>query len=159
MTTKQLLDQISYLRCTIAPNIRQKVKNKRDGTFTTLSDDELRWQITDVIKPVEDLDTDLDSVVLTALPNDEDAIGTDDSTAEERPVGHIAVWKCAFKRQCVGVLVIEKKQQLFRKVCNGYCKISDLIEDVDQWDLKEIIPPNDYCYVESNGTVLLKLLV
>ena len=62
-----------------------------------------------------------------------------------------------FDRQCVGVLVTAKKLQLFRKVSTCYYKISDLAEDSDQWKLIEIIPSEDYCYVENNETVLLKL--
>ena len=94
MNTKQLLDQIAYLRCTIAPNIRQKVKNKETGKFIILTDDELRRQITDVVKPVDEIVMDVDNLVLTALTNDQDdpaLLETNQSTSE-CPVGQMAVW-------------------------------------------------------------------
>ena len=64
-----------------------------------------------------------------------------------------------FDRQCIGVLVTRKKLQLFRNIATCYYKASDLTEDPNQWQLVNILPSTDYCYVESNGTVLLKLQI
>ena len=57
MDTRNLSNQIAYLRCTIAPNIRQK--SKRNGKFEVFSDEELRQQIIDVIKPIEEVEVDV----------------------------------------------------------------------------------------------------
>ena len=51
MSTKELLEQIAYLRYTTAPNTRQK---RKVGThFQQFTDEELKRQITYVIKPNE----------------------------------------------------------------------------------------------------------
>ena len=152
MSTKDLLDQIAYLRCTIVPNIKQKrnVGNK----FEQFSDDELKRQISDVLKPSEDMDEDVDSLVVKAWSNDAENI---EAAIETDVIGRIGIWKGSFDRQCVGVQVTNDKLQLFRKVKKGYYKLSDLPETRSEWILQETVPESDYEYVEYQGHILLKL--
>ena len=70
MCTKDLLLQIAYLRCTIAPNIREK--RKVGNHFETFSDEELRRQILDAIKPSGEMEDDVDSIVINAWHDNEE---------------------------------------------------------------------------------------
>ena len=157
MSTEELLDQITYLRYTIAPNIRQK--RKVGNKFEQLSDDELRLQITDVLKPMENIADDMNELIVNALSaepeNSENVLPTipDDSN-----IGKIGIWKGSFDRQCVAVQITTEKVQLFRKMKRGYYKLSDLPENKDEWELQECIPESDYEYVEQQGQILLKLI-
>ena len=128
MDTRNLLNQIAYLRCTIAPNIRQK--SKRNGKFEVFSDEELRQQIIDVIKPIEEVEVDLESLVIDAL--NEETSKTSVVTLDKR-IGEIGIWKGSFNRQCIGTLVTDEKLQLFRKVKQSYYRVCDLTENPDEW--------------------------
>ena len=154
MSTGELLDQVAYFRCSIAPNIRQK--RKVGNKFEVFSDDELRLQISDVLHPTEDVAPDMDNLIVKVLsecPENAERV-----TPEDNSIGKIGIWKGSFDRQCVGVQVAHDKLQLFRKVKRGYYKLSDLPEDRHEWVLQEIIPASDYTYVvEHQEQILLKL--
>ena len=156
MSTEDLLSQIAFLRYTIAPNIREK--RKVGNKMQRFSDDELRRQITDVIKPAEDMVEDVDALVAMAWVSDE-SCGTDEMEAQPsgENVGVVGVWKGSFDRVCVGVLVTSDKIQLFRQVKKGYFKLSDIPENRKDWTLQEIVPISDYEYVDYQGHILLKL--
>ena len=152
MCTADLLDQIAYLRCTIAPDVRQKCKV--GNHFVQFTDDELRRQITDVIKPSEEMEQDIDSVVMNAWHGTEEI----EASPVTVNVGTIGIWKGSFDHQCVGVQVTEDKVQLFRKtVKKGYYTLNDIPETNSEWILQEIIPESDYEYVEFQNNILLKL--
>ena len=156
MHTKELLSQISYLRCTIAPHIKQK--RKVGNKFELFSDEEMRLQIIDVLNPNEPTTDNMDELIVRTLSEvqveDEDGPS---AVPDDGGIGQIGIWKGPFDRQCVGVLVAKDKLQLFRKVKRGYFKISDLPEDKCEWELQEIIPEADYEYVEQQDHILLKL--
>ena len=151
MCTKDLLLQIAYLRCTIAPNIREK--RKVGNHFETFSDEELRRQILDAIKPSGEMEDDVDSIVINAW-HDNEEIGL---SVENDSIGAVGIWKGSFDRQCVGILVTVDKLQLFRKVTTDYYKLNDLPETKSEWTLQEVIPESDYEHVECQNHILLKL--
>ena len=157
MSTEELLDQIAYLRYTIAPNIKQK--RKVGNKFEQFSDDELRLQITDVLNPTESITDNMDDLIVKAL-SDQQVVSEDEPpivSEEENSIGKIGIWKGSFDRQCVGVQITTDKLQLFRRIKPGYHKLSDFPEDKCEWELQEIVPQSDYEYVEQQGHILLKL--
>ena len=122
--------------------------------FVQFTDDELRRQITDVIKPSEEMEQEIDSVVMNARHGTEEI----EASPVTVNVGTIDKWKGSFDRQCVGVQVTEDKVQLFRKmVKKGYYTLNDIPETNSEWILQEIIPESDYEYVEFQNNILLKL--
>ena len=66
---KEILSEISYLRATIAPDIRQMRRVKVDGKFKIVrfSIQELRQSITNAVKPESDLGADIDILLSNAL--------------------------------------------------------------------------------------------
>ena len=154
MCTKDLLLQIAYLRCTIAPNIREK--RKVGNHFETFSDEELRRQILDAIKPSGEMEDDADSIVINAWHDNED-IGL---SVENDSIGEVGIWKGSFDRQCVGILVTVDKLQLFRKVTTDYYKLNDLPETKSEWTLQEVISESDYepCRVPESYFTQIKTL-
>ena len=156
MSTVDLLDQVAYLRCSIAPNIKQK--RKVGNKFQMFSDEELRLQIIDVLKPTEDVVEDMNSLIVQVLSEDPGNVeSATPSSKDSNTIGKIGIWKGPFDRQCVGVQVKSDKLQLFRKVKRCYYKLSDLPEDRCEWVLQETIPESDYSYVEYQEHILLKL--
>ena len=95
MSTSELLNQISYLRCTIAPHIKQK--RKVGNKFQLFSDAELKSQIIDVLKPEEEMEDDIESFVAEVLSkntnNFPDYDMNDDSYVL---IGKIGIWKRSF---------------------------------------------------------------
>ena len=63
LSEKELVLEVSYLRTTIAPNIRQKRKDKESGKFINFTKSELISQIRNVIHPTNDLSKDLNSLL------------------------------------------------------------------------------------------------
>ena len=102
------------------PNIRRKSKTK--GKYEVFSDEELRQQIIDVIKPIEEVEVDLESLVINAL--NEETSKTSVVTLDKR-IGKIGIWKESFDRQCIGILVTDEKLQLFRKLNPSYYRVCD----------------------------------
>ena len=143
MSTVDLLDQVAYLRCSIAPNIKQK--RKVGNKFQMFSDEELRLQIIDVLKPTEDVVEDMNSLIVQVLSEDRGNVeSATPSSKDINTIGKIGIWNGSFDRQCVGVQVTSDKLQLFRKVKRCYYKLSDLPEDRCEWALQETIPESDY---------------
>ena len=65
MTDVQLLNEIRYLRQTVAPNIREK---RKVGTkFVKFNRTELIGQIVNVLKPENELDEDINQLLLTSM--------------------------------------------------------------------------------------------
>ena len=101
----------------------------------------------------------MDSLVINALTEEHDELREEHQTnaTTSTTIGKIGIWKGSFERQCVGVLVMNEKLQLFRKVKKDYYKVCDLTENPTDWELQDIIPDTDYSYVDYQGMILLKL--
>jgi hypothetical protein len=70
LSESQLLNEISYLRLTVAPNIRQKRRVKlENGQFRMqkFTPEELRISIKNVLKPVNEIVEDIDSLLKCVL--------------------------------------------------------------------------------------------
>ena len=127
-----------------------KYQTKIQKKWEYFSDEELRQQIIDVIKAIEEVEVDLETLVINAL--NEETSKTSVVTLDK-----IGIWKGSFNCQCIGTLVTDKKLRLFRKVKQSYYRVCDLTENPDEWEMLEVIPSKDYSYVECQGMILLKL--
>ena len=70
LNTEQLLAEVSFLRLTTAPHIRQMRRIKcADGRYQMMkfSDEELKTSLTNAIKPVEDVSTDIEELLNNVL--------------------------------------------------------------------------------------------
>ena len=93
------------------------------------SDEELRLQIIDVLKPTEDVVEDMNSLIVQVLSEDPGNVeSATPSSKDSNTIGKIGIWKGPFDRQCVGVQMTSDKLQLFRKVKRCYYKLSDLLK-------------------------------
>lgn len=73
LNSKQLSDEVSYLKLTISPNMRMKRRvpvigdPKRKFRYDPLSDEELRSSIRNAIKPEADVKSDVNQLLLSVL--------------------------------------------------------------------------------------------
>ena len=66
LNNEQLLSEVSLLRLTTAPNIRQMRRKKgENGKFRIekFSDDELRMSLINAIQPIEDVSPDIEKLL------------------------------------------------------------------------------------------------
>ena len=106
-----------------------KQKSKRNGIYEGFLEEELRQQIIDVIKPIEEVEVDLESLVINAL--NEETSKTSLVTLDKR-IRKIGIWKESFDRQCIGILVEDEKLQLFGKLKPSYYRVCDSVENPDE---------------------------
>ena len=70
LSSKQLLEEVAYLRSTIAPDIRQKRRVRTPaGKFKmeNFTDSELRVSIRNVLKPETEISETVESLLLSTL--------------------------------------------------------------------------------------------
>ena len=142
LSEAQLVLEVRYLRATIAPNIRERVKV--DKKFRKLSKSELINEILKLIKPESDVKS-LDSLFLSLFPHVEDT----DDTLEDLPVvspanvdsdvhpGLAGLWSGPLQEQSVGVVTArgaDDMLQLYRKGRHGYYADEDAVE-LEDWSL------------------------
>ena len=142
----QLLLEVRYLRSTIAPNIRERVKV--DKKFRKLCQAELKSEILKVIKPESDV-TSLDSLFLSLFPdceagNDTIENSTEGSAAIAETGTHLGLaglWLGPLQEKCVGVVVargVADLLQLYSKGRHGYYADGDALE-LEDWSLVEAL--------------------
>ena len=69
LSEKQLLLEVSYIRCTLDPTIKQK--RKVAGKFEKFSTEELKLQIKNCLLPEETVGSDLESLLMDILDSGE----------------------------------------------------------------------------------------
>ena len=69
LSEKQLLLEVSYIRCTLDPTIKQK--RKVAGKFEKFSTEELKLQIKNCLLPEETIGSDLESLLMDILDSGE----------------------------------------------------------------------------------------
>ena len=145
LSAQQLVTEVRYLRVTLAPNIREKVKV--DNKFRNLTKSELKNEILKVIKPESNLDSletlfsDLFSKdwseTLPHLPDNNN--GEPDQSSKESSIhpGLAGLWCGPLKEQCVGVVVPRGSDdvlQLYSRGRHGYFT-DGRVEDLIDWSL------------------------
>ena len=109
LSDEQLITEVRYMRVTIAPNIREKVKV--DKKFRKLNRTELKNEILKVIRPEVNIDS-LESLLGVIFSSDspESGIvsgGSDASVAKDDTIhpGLAALWCGPLDQQSVGVVI------------------------------------------------------
>ena len=139
LTDAQLVTEVRYLRVTIAPNIREKVKV--DKKFRKLNKTELKNEILKVIKPEVNIDS-LESLFSEMLSKDlpEAVVNSSDvSTTAETIIhpGLAGLWSGPLAEQKVGVVVPRGEDdvvQLYACGRHGYYAEGHAVE-LEDWCL------------------------
>ena len=156
----QVTAEASYLKKTMAPNIR--FKRKVDNKFIKFTTEELRQQIKDAIKPTFDQAEDLGTLINKVLCDEDMLTGTSgaetaadvasSSGVQTVAVGTVGWWSNTLEEEKVGVLVEESSLQLY-KLCRYGFKPSGLPVDLEEFTLKEKIV--NYEYVMKGDAIFL----
>ena len=146
LSEPQLLLKVRYLRSTIAPNIRERVKV--DKKFRKLSKAELKSEILKVIKPESDV-TSLDSLFLSLFPDCEAGNDTIENSTEGSAAIHetgthpglAGLWLGPLQEKCVGLVIargVDDLLQLYSKGRHGSYADGDAVE-LEDWSLVEAL--------------------
>ena len=153
MTDVQLLDEIRYLRQTVAPNIREK---RKVGTkFVKFNRTELIGQIVNVLKPENELDEDINQLLLTSMV---DKVDTTTPKAVEgsgpvENIGQVAVLEGPFGEKKVGLIFTSETVQLYHLSRYGF-EPDDLTEEAKDWKISKII--EDYDFITKRTGVYMR---
>ena len=141
LTDRQLVTEVRYLRVTIAPNIREKVKV--DKKFRKLNKAELKNEILKVIRPEVQLDS-LDNLLSDILSKDILVTETVGQSSAERTSNEVlihpglaALWCGPLQEQCVGVVVPRGQDdvlQLYARGRHGYYEDGPAV-DLQDWSV------------------------
>ena len=153
MTDVQLLDEIRYLRQTVAPNIREK---RKVGTkFVKFNRTELIGQIVNVLKPENELDEDINQLLLTSMV---DKVDTTTPKAVEgsgpvENIGQVAILEGPFGEKKVGLILTSDTVQLYHLSRYGF-EPDDLTEEAKDWKISKII--EDYDFITKRTGVYMR---
>jgi hypothetical protein len=150
MNEKQLKQEISYLRLTVAPNIRQR--SKEEGNFSV---EKLRIQIRNAIKPVtnmsENVDTLLFALFSTQIPTE--AQDQPPITENHPKPGLLGWWEGPLDQRKVGIVLDSETLQLYESSRYGFLP-SDAREYLPDWNLLEHI--EEYKFFERPSGLFLR---
>ena len=145
----QLLNEVRYLRQTVAPNIREK--RKVDGKFVKYSKEELISQIQNVLKPETEVDENVDSLLLQSLVKR--SLPVEVSPKEPAfPISSVALLEGALGDRRVGVAVTSETIQMYHLTRYGF-EPDDTTEDMNDWNVVKII--EDYDFVKKRTGVYM----
>ena len=154
LTYKQLVNEVGYLKKTIAPQLR--FKRKVDKKFVKYSAAQLIQQIKDVIKPKNDTFNDINDLIEDAMCSRDDTTRADDEESE-----FILPWThgCRsgpFEEVVIGVLLDSSTLQKYKKKRLSYTS-DGMPEDLSGWRLSQIFGYKDFHYIEKGSNIYLSL--
>ena len=131
LSAEQLVTEVRYLRVTIAPNIREKVKV--DKKFRKLNQTELTNEIMKIIKPevnIDSLESLFSKMVSKVSSEAVDNSPVENSPVENSPVennnkeviihpGLAGLWSGPLEEQKVGVVVPRGEDDVLQLYCSG----------------------------------------
>ena len=154
LTYEQLVNEVGYLKKTIAPQLR--FKRKVDKKFVKYSAAQLIQQIKDVIKPRNDTSKDIDDLIEDAMYNSDDTTRADDEESESILPGTHGWWSGPFEEVVVGVLLDSSTLQKYKKKRLGYIP-DGMPEDLSGLRLSQIFGDKDFHYIEKGSNIYLLL--
>ena len=154
MDQKQLLQQIKYLRATVAPNIKQQRKTL-EGKFSLFNIDEMKNEIRTVLKPENDMREDLEDLLMTVLKTKDSKNEVTDNVTVNEPLkdGLIGMFEDKNGDNHVCLVLDSETLQPFKKTRYGFSP-TILTEQLEGWKLLEAV--EDYSYVSCRGGVFLQ---
>ena len=148
---KQILSEVRYLRSTVAPNIREK--RKVEGKFVNYTKLELIAQIKNVLKPENDVESDVDKLLFNSLSNKKSKDKEPNETEDEHfKVGAVALLKGPLKERKVGTAIDSGTVQLYHMTRYGL-EPDDATECIKDWKVVKII--DDYDFIKRRTGVYL----
>ena len=147
--------EASYLKKTTAPNIR--LKRKVDNKFIKFTEEELKQQIRDAIKPQCDVTRNIEQLLLGVFKEKSNGTSAEDAqlAQEERSqAGMVGLWSGPLDEQSLGVAVDDSTLQLYKKTRFGFVP-RGMPVDINQLKCTEEI--SLYNYIEKGGVILLVL--
>ena len=148
---KQILSEVRYLRSTVAPNIREK--RKVEGKFVNYTKLELIAQIKNVLKPENDVESDVDKLLFNSLSNKKSKDKEPNETEDEHfKVGAVALLEGPLKERKVGTAIDSGTVQLYHMTRYGL-EPDDATECIKDWKVVKII--DDYDFIKRRTGVYL----
>ena len=154
LSDKDILEEVRFLRMTVAPNIREK--RKIDKKFVKFSRQELISQIVNVLKPEDDLSKDIDELLLSSTDDTTEKSDDENPSEGSATVGSVAVFEGPLGQRKVGVVVTETSIQLYSQCRYGF-QCDDLAVDRDMW--KFILPIEDFDFITRRTGVYMRCAV
>ena len=152
MTEKEMLNEVRYLRATVAPNIREKIKDKETKKFIKLSKQELFDQISNVLKPKSDINQmeSIEELLKANLNGDNpDIIEESESCLE---IGTVGIFKNTLDIKSLGVVLDPTSLQLYEPCRYGF-SCGDGTETLSDWVL--VTEKVDFDFIKKRGNVYL----
>ena len=150
-TYEQLVIEVGYLKKTIAPQLR--FKRKVDGRFVNFTAKQLRQQLKDAIKPMNDSSCCLQALLQTAL--NEDTVNESPQMKEcEAEPGTHGLWCGPLDEVAFGVLLDAHTLQKYKERRFGYVP-DGLPERVEEWTLTKAISDSQFHYIEKGNTIYI----
>lgn len=157
---KQLLLEVSYIRCTLDPTIKQR--RKVEGKFQKFSIEELKLQIKNCLLPSDTLGSDLGSLLLDVLgfvdSENEDETGQLEDSPSLQPSlspGVTGWWTGPLGEEQLGVLLTIDSLQLYKKTRYGFVP-DDLPVVPGEWVCQAEINPECVAYYLRRGDWFLR---
>ena len=151
----ELLSEVRYLRQTVAPNIREK--RKVGNKFEKFSIEELKSQVSNVLKPENDYVEDIDNLLLQLMNRTSEA--SDAGEEDEEPnkdVGKVAVMEGPLKERRVGLVVSKDAVQLYHVTRYGL-EPDDVTETLSDWQIVTLV--DDYDFITRRTGVYMRCSV
>ena len=152
LTDKQVLDEVRYLRHTIAPNIREK--RKVENKFVKYTKAELITQIKNVLKPETEVEDNVDKLLFNSLvkklPELDQSLAAEVNTSF--PVGSVALLEGPLDERKVGTAIDPETVQLYHMTRYGL-EPDDTTEHATDWKVLKII--EDYDFIKRRTGVYL----
>ena len=177
LNEKELLLEVSYIRCTLDSSIKQK--RKIGGKFVKFSIEELKTQIRNCLLPTENLTSDLNSLLLEVIDLDKtveilcESLATDDIQMQDQETSTSSVqsnsqvvrsgllpgttgwWQGPLGEEQIGVLLLEGSLQLYQKSRYGFIP-DELPVNPHDWTIQAEIPAEKVFYITRRGNVFLR---
>lgn len=152
---QEILNEVRYLRATIAPNIREKIKDRETKKFIKLTKAEMIDQISNVLKPKSDIsefeliENLLKENLALETGTDTSIVVTESSSLE---LGTVGLFKNDADLKSLGVVLDSSSLQLYEPCRYGF-SCNDGTEKLSDWSLvKEIL---DFDFIKKRGNVYL----
>ena len=154
LSDKDILEEVRFLRMTVAPNIREKRKIYKK--IVKFSRQELISQIVNILKPEDDLSKDIDELLLSSTDDTTEKNDDENPSEGSVTVGSVAVFEGPLGQRKVGVVVAETSIQLYIQCRYGF-QCDDLTVDRDMW--KFILSIADFDFITRRTGVYMRCAV
>ena len=152
LTDKQILNEVKYLRQTVAPNIREK--RKVEKKCIKFSKEELIHQIKNALRPENEELGDVDSLLLNSIQ--ETSVEVEDAAPDSEDVGTVAIMEGPLGERKVGVFLTKETIQFYQPSRYGF-EPEDLTSELSDWSL--VVKIEDFDFISKRTGVYLRCAI